>query len=216
MLGHEVHQIAGLDLADAVGGDTSGQLHLAAVHRGQHDRGRLELVLELVQCVAQHLGICAFQGGSQHLDALDLQGLRQQFIALRRGELALEGGDLLLEGTHLIQHGRCTGGHIGRAHLHGTGGIGQGGLELLQVGQSLLATHRFHPANPRGHAAFGHHLEQADVTGALHMGATTQFARTADVQHPHRVAVLLTEQHHRANLLGLFDRHHTRLSSRVQ
>ena len=54
-------------------------------------------------------------------------------------------------------------------------------------------------------------LEEADVAGARDVRAAAQLARRADVEHAHFVAVLLAEQHHRAGLLRLVDRHHARL-----
>ena len=65
LLGDEVDQLAGLDLGRRVGRHAGGQLDLAAVDRGQHDGGGLELVLELVQRVAQGLGVGAFQARGQ-------------------------------------------------------------------------------------------------------------------------------------------------------
>ena len=56
-------------------------------------------------------------------------------------------------------------------------------------------------AHARGHAALAHHLEQADVAGAQHVRAATELAAGADVEHAHRVAIFLAEQHHRAGLL---------------
>jgi hypothetical protein len=43
------------------------------------------------------------------------------------------------------------------------------------------------------------------------VGAAAQFARRADVEHAHLVAVLLAEQHHGAGLLRRLDVHHARL-----
>ena len=70
-------------------------------------------------------------------------------------------------------------------------------------------------AHAGGHAGFRHHLEQADVAGARHMGAAAQLAAAANIEHPHVVAVFLAKQHHRAGLLGRLDVHHPRLRRRV-
>ena len=76
LLGDEVDELAGLDPADAVGGDAGGDLHPRAVDRGQHDDRGLELVLELVERVAQRLGVGAVEPRGQHLQALDVDRLR--------------------------------------------------------------------------------------------------------------------------------------------
>ena len=52
-------------------------------------------------------------------------------------------------------------------------------------------------------------LEQPDLGGVAHVGAAAQLAReraVADLDHAHDVAVLLAEQRHRAEPLGLVER----------
>ena len=88
-------------------------------------------------------------------------------------------------------------------------------LELLQVGQRVVAGDGLDAPDAGGHAAFGDDLEQADVAAALHMRAAAQLAAGADVEHAHLVAVLLAEQHHRAELLRLVERQHARLRGGV-
>ncbi len=83
-----------------------------------------------------------------------------------------------------------------------------GEFQRLQVSQCVGASNAFDTAHASGHARFAHHLEQTDVSGALHVGAAAQLAAGADVQHAHGFAVLFTEQHHGAGLLGAFDVHH--------
>ena len=48
-----------------------------------------------------------------------------------------------------------------------------------------------------------------------HVGAAAQFARTADVEHAHLVAVFLAEQRHGAQFLGVLDGHDARLGGGV-
>ena len=84
-------------------------------------------------------------------------------------------------------------------------------LERLQVGQRVVAGDRLDAAHAGGDAALGDDLEQADVAGALHVRAAAQLAARADVEDADLVAVLLAEQHHRAELLRLVDRHHARV-----
>jgi hypothetical protein len=71
----------GLDLANGIGRHASGQLHLVAIHSGQHDGGGLELVLELVHGLAQVLA-SAPSGLRPAPSALDVHGLGQQLVAL--------------------------------------------------------------------------------------------------------------------------------------
>jgi hypothetical protein len=61
LLGDEVDQFSGLELAGEIGGDAGDQADLAFATAGQHDSGALQLVLELVQRLAQGRGIGAFQ-----------------------------------------------------------------------------------------------------------------------------------------------------------
>ena len=69
---------------------------------------------------------------------------------------------------------------------------------------------RLDAADAGGDAALARDLEEADITGARHVRAAAQLARAADVEHAHLVAVFLAEEHHRAELLRLRDRHHAR------
>ena len=219
MLRHEVDQFAGLDLGrrvgQHVGGDAGGQLHLAAVDHGQHDGGSLQLVFQLVERVAQGPGIGALQHRGQHLDALDIHRLRHQLVTLRAGQFALERGDLLLERPHQIEHRTDAGGQFRRRGLQRARQVADRGFQGLQIGQRVVAGHRLDPANACCHAALGNDLEQADVAAALHVGATAQLLAAADGQHPHGLAVLFAEQHHRAALLRVFQRHHLRRGSGV-
>ena len=79
---------------------------------------------------------------------------------------------------------------------------------MLQIGQRVRTSHRLDTPHTSGHAAFSHHLEQADIARALHMGAAAQFAAGADVQHAHGFAIFFAKQHHGAGFLGAVDVHH--------
>ena len=65
-------------------------------------------------------------------------------------------------------------------------------------------------------------LNSADLGGRADVRAAAQLARegaVADLDHPHDVAVLLAEQRHRAERLGLVERGRQRadrLASRIQ
>ncbi len=83
-----------------------------------------------------------------------------------------------------------------------------GGFQVLRVGQGVGTRDGFDTAHASGHAAFGHDLEQADIAGALHVGAAAELLGRADAQDTHGLAVLLTEQHHGARLLCVVHVHH--------
>ena len=215
LLRHKIHELAGFDLAHAVGRHACSQLHFAALHRGQHDGRRLELVFELVQGLAQRLGVGPVQACGQHLESLHIHRLREQLIALGRCELALECGDVFLQHLHLLQHRHHASRHIGRGDLERLGHATQCGFKLLQIGQRMPARDGLHATNPRGHAALGNDFEDANVPRALHMSTSAKFSRGPDVQHPHFIAVLLAKQHHGAKLLRLINGQHPGLGGRV-
>ena len=89
------------------------------------------------------------------------------------------------------------------------------GLELLgQLGdQHVLAgeeaervepDQRLDPPHAGADRGLRQQLDQAELPGAVHVGAAAQLAGVvADLDHAHRVAVLLAEQRHRADPAGL-------------
>jgi hypothetical protein len=61
---------------------------------------------------------------------------------------------------------------------------------------------------------FADDLEQADVAGALHVGAAAEFGgEVPDAEHAHVVAVLLAEQGHGAGFHGFVVAHHAGTAS---
>ena len=84
------------------------------------------------------------------------------------------------------------------------------------MGDGAFAGDGFYAAHAGGDAAFRHDLEQADVAGALHMGAAAQFGgEVAHGQHAHFIAVFFAEQHHRAGFLRGFHAHHFGLDRQI-
>ena len=68
-----------------------------------------------------------------------------------------------------------------------------------------LACDRFHAPDPRRHAAFLQYLDQPDLAGRARVRSAAKFGReVADLDDPHLVAVLLSEQRHGVILV---DRH---------
>ena len=207
MLGHKVDELAGLELAGAVVRDAGSDLNFAAVNCRQHDHGGLEFVFELVHGLAQSLGVSAFEPRSKHLQALDIDRLQHQLIALRRGQLAFEGAHFLFQRTYLIEHLgdamlqlRGAGLERRRRSLHG-------GLQRLQVRQRVGARHRLDAAHAGSDPAFRDDLEQPDVAGAAHMRAAAKLLAGANAQHPHALAILLAKEHHGAGFLRRFQVH---------
>ena len=155
------------------------------------------------------------QLGCQQLHALDLHGLRQQFIALAGGQLALQCGNFLFQRLDLLQSAGNAAGQLSAGGFQRSSGAVHRGFQALHIGQGIGAGNGLYPAHACGHATFGHDLEQPNVARALHMRAAAQLAAGADVQHAHRVAVLLTKQHHRARGLGRFNVHHAGIGGGV-
>ena len=104
------------------------------------------------------------------------------------------------QGLDLILHLRDARGQIGRRAAQHARDLRQQRVLVLHPGERIVASNGFDAAHASGHAALGHDLEQADVAGAGHVGAAAEFAREADIQHAHGVAVFLAEQRHGAAL----------------
>ena len=63
-------------------------------------------------------------------------------------------------------------------------------------GQHAITADRLDAANTSRNAGFRDDFEQANVTGAGHMGATTQLARASNIQHPNLIAIFFAKQGH--------------------
>src|SRR6185369_85458 len=73
--GDEIHQLSRLHSRDEVLCDAGDEAHLVAFRARQHDRARLEPVLQLVHRIAQRLGVRAFELRREHLHALHVDGV---------------------------------------------------------------------------------------------------------------------------------------------
>ena len=134
--------------------------------------------------------------------------MRHQLVALGRCQLALERSDLFFQAAHLVEHRPHPGWQLGGRDLEVAGHAADGGFELLQISQRVVAGHGLDAADASSHASLGDDLEQTDVTGAAHMRATAQLFARAYRQHPHCLAVFFAKQHHRAAVLRVSQRHH--------
>src|SRR3569832_43718 len=72
---HAVDQFARLHLLRRIGRDARDQAHFAVAHRREHHHRRTQFVLELIDGVAQRLGIGAVESRGQHLHAAHFLGL---------------------------------------------------------------------------------------------------------------------------------------------
>src|SRR5690606_20590284 len=173
----------------------------------EQDHRTAKLVLQLIDQRQQCLTIQAVETRCQHLCALHVDRRACQVTTGRAGSLGLELLQLLFQLTVTLKHTSQLFQHVVAAALDQLRGF----LELLfggiQVGQREFAGNRFDAAHTGGYAAFAGDLEQADVTGALDVGAATQLdgETAAHAQHTHLVAVLFTEQRHGAARLGRLD-----------
>ena len=142
-----------------------------------------------------------------HLDAAHVGRAAGEVVARRRGRLRLELRKLALGGARLLLQLRDARLELGDRRLQRGGDARERALLRLHPRERALAGRRLDAADAGRDAALAGHLEQADVAGARDVRAAAQLARAADVEHAHVVAVLLAEQHHRAELLRLVDRH---------
>ncbi|EGY00849.1 hypothetical protein AZA_84542 [Nitrospirillum viridazoti Y2] len=126
--------------------------------------------------------------------------------------MALQVGHFLFQAAALLHQGGDAGRHLGGGNFQGAGGGQQAALLPFQVLERAPAGQRLDTAHAGGDGALRHDLEQADVTGAAHMGAAAQlhgvltaqaFVLPAHADDADLVAVLLPEQRHGALLDGL-------------
>src|SRR6185369_16282026 len=168
----------------------------------------LELALELVERVAQRLHVRAFELCGKHLHALHVDRGAREVGALAARELELELRDLALERLALLALGLDLPRELLAARLEEALHDAEVAFHAPHVVERDGAGDRLHAADAGGDAALARDLEQPDVAGARDVRAAAELARAADVEHAHLVAVLLAEEHHRAELLRLVDRHH--------
>ena len=139
----------------------------------------------------------------------------QQFVALAGGQLRFQTVKLLFQRAAVFHQLRDALGSLGRGGLDQLRDCAEVLFGFAEVGEYTRASSCLDATNTCRDAGFKQDLEGADVAGAGDMGAAAQFARAADVEHPHFVAVFLAEQHHRAGLLRGLDRHHPCLGGSI-
>src|SRR5260221_462848 len=177
---------------------------------GEHDRARLDPSLQLVERLAQRLHVRAVEARGEDLHALHVHGGAGQVVARARRHLLLGARGFALEELHAFQHLRELELDLLRLGLQRGRDARQALAFLAHQRQRDRAGDRLDAADARGDAAFGSDAEKADVAGVRHVSAAAQLARGTDVEHAHLVAVLLAEEHHRAQLLRVVDGHDAR------
>ena len=203
-----------LTRAMRVGGDAGGELHLAALDGGQHDGGGLQLVLELVEGLAQRLRVGAVERGGEHLEALDVDGLQRR---VRRPAPTrarpLSAASSFSSDAHLLEHlRRCAPAPPRAAPSQRRRRAAARCLRATAGRRSALSpvtasTRRMPAATPPSATILKRPMSPVRCTCVPPQSSRLR----ADVEHAHLVAVLLAEQHHRAELLRFVDRHDARV-----
>ena len=210
-LGGDLDHLAGLHAAlDERGRDRGHEVH-AAVDRGaEHDRGGVaELALDAIGDVHERLGVGRVDDLGQHDGAVDLRGARGEGGRVR----PLADGARLGRGARLGAQG---GDRLGQAlglRAQRVGRLVQEVVVAAQETDRLGPGDRLDAAHVGRARALADDLEQPDLGRGAHVGAAAQLARVAavaDLDHPHDVAVLLAEEGHRPQALGLVERRRQR------
>src|SRR5579864_6389432 len=205
-----VDELARLHLAGQVVGHAGDQRHASIRHAREHDRGALELVLQLVDRLAQRLRVAAVERGGDDFRTLDVDRAAGQVITRARRRFRLEPRELPLGRPRALLQLRDPRLELGDRHSQKLRRAGEFRFLLLHVLERALPGDGLDAANAGRDPAFGDDLEKPDVAGARNVRAATELARAADVEDAHLVAVFFAEQHDGARLLRLGDRHRAR------
>jgi len=108
LAGHVIDEIPCLDAFGLCLGNTGNQGNLAISHGAQYDGCRTQLVLQLIDGLAQPLGIGTFQCSRQHLDTTHFLGLTGEVAALATGQLGLQCLELFFQPAVTLDGVRLT------------------------------------------------------------------------------------------------------------
>src|SRR5690554_43260 len=216
-LGSLANQIAGLDPAGQVAGDTGHQDHLAIQLATEQDDRRTQLVLQLIDQSQQTLAVDTVDALDQHPHAIDLAGFAGHVAAGGAGGPGLELLHFLLQLLGTLQRRRQLAEQVLPVATQQLRGLTQLILGLIHPGHGCRTGDRLDPAHPGSNTAFADDLEKTDVPGAADVGATAELDGEAAShgQHAHLVTIFLTEQGHGALGLGGLDIGHLDLHRRV-
>src|SRR6185312_4041591 len=211
-------QLPCLDACGLVRRDTRHEHDLLRrLHGGEHDNRRLQTLLQAVHGTAQRTGICTFDLGCHDLHTLDIDRARSEIGALAGSQAVLESPDLLLHLPDALEHILHLVLHVFARAAHELGEVAQQAVVLLHVLDCGLARDRLDAAYARGNTAFTEDLEEADVSGPLHVSAAAELHREiSDAQHANVLVVFLTEERHRAGGDRVLVSHELRLRRRIE
>lgn len=128
--------------------------------------------------------------------------LESGYLAAKLRKLSVLGLDLGRESRRtLIELSDVTELHRRRCGLHDA-------LVVFYMLEHAEARNCRYTSDAGGNGGLGHYLEQTELCGIVRMGAAAQLnGEIARADNAHDVAVLLAEQRHCAELLGLFNGH---------
>ena len=189
-----------LTLRDLVRGDARDERDLVrGVDRRQHDDGRLQFVLELVHRVAQRARVGAIDLRGDSFTPAMSRAPAERSVPCPLASLFLSARFSFSSwrmrssaSAHLGLHVIARAAHETRDFLHELIGV-------LDVFERAFGRDGFDAPHARGHAAFAHDLEHADVARARDVRAAAELHREiAHAQHAHVFLVFLAEQRDRA------------------
>src|SRR6185437_10130617 len=205
-----IDELARLHLAGEVVRHAGDQRHASIRYAGEHDRGALQLVLQLVDRLAQRRSVAAVERGGDDFRTLDVDRAAGEIIARACRRFRLEPRELTLGRPRALLQLRDPRLELGDRRFQNLRCAGEFRFLLLNVLERAFAGDGLDAANPRRDAAFRNDLEEPDVAGARNVRAAAQLARAADVEDADLVAVFFAEEHHGAVLLRPRDRHRAR------
>ena len=208
---------AGLHPGSEVGGDRHDHLHLAVLFGGDDHYATADARLERVGEAAQRILVEIGHLAAGELHATDVH----RFVGLARSAAA--HGQLRLQLRHLacqllrlgLQFLDRVYRQVGVRVQHIDDPLQRRAL-LLHVGQRVEAGDPFDAAHAGSDTTLGEDLERADVARRRHVRAATEFdAEAGDGDDADLVAVLLTEERHRARRNRLLSGTHVGGNQRV-
>ena len=129
--------------------------------------------------------------------------LRREIAGRGRRFPRLESLHFVLERPHLLDEPLDLLGQFLRRGAQQVAGTAEQLLLLLDVLERAVARHRLDAPEVGADRSFAHDLDRTDETERVDVRTAAQLDRRAGIEHPHGVAVLLTEERDRAEPLGL-------------
>src|SRR6185312_1152044 len=176
---------------------------LAAIHRA--DQNQDHIGSALASCLGEFLKrfrISTRYFARNESQAVDGHSAIQQLLnrSTRPASAATHQlGHALLQRTSFVHHGLYASQHRRRRRLHSLGDIAKQSLAIARCLVGPSTGDRFDAANSCRYSRFADYAEQSDPGGISNVSPAAQLSRQrGNVDHTYDVAVLLTEQRHRA------------------